>query len=81
MTTPMEMLASIFKDITRENDSWREPIARCLDDIADGLAAGLPPEEVEIICRGAARSIRNPGRLRQIEKETRAAVKDRSEQK
>ena len=71
--TPTEMLASCFHSITMgdrraEQFAW-EAGARCLDDVAEALEAGLPPEEVAVVCRAAAKAIRSPRSRRELQDE------------
>jgi hypothetical protein len=54
------MLASIFTNLELETTRWREPIAQIFTDVAANLRYGTDPEEVAIICEGAAEMIRNP---------------------
>ena len=69
----MGMLAACFRQITMgdrraEQFAW-EAGARCLDDVAEALEGGLPPDEVALVCRAAAKAIRHPKQRAQLQAE------------
>ena len=72
------MLSSIFRDISTHGDKigehWRGVGADSLDTIAKGLDAGLPPDEVAIVCRSLAGALRYPERLESVQSECEAAI-------
>ena len=58
--TVAHMLASFFANIELETTRWRKPIAQVFRDVAANLRHGTDPEEVAIICDGAADMILDP---------------------
>ena len=76
MTTVTETLETVMQSVRLR--AWDTPFARCLDDIADAVKAGLPPEHLEIVLRGAAQAIREPKRWQKIEEEMRRDIAARN---
>jgi glyoxylate carboligase len=86
MTTPknstMTLLASAFHAMhgSVNAEDWRYPVARCFGNISDALIAGMPPEEVAIVCRAAAVAIMRPEEFEQAFNEAKAELTENHEQ-
>jgi hypothetical protein len=64
--TVAHLLAAIFANIDLEVTRWRQPIAQIFADIAANLRHGTDPEEVAIICDGAAEMILDPASFERV---------------
>ncbi len=82
--TAAEMLAGCFASITSEGDrrvdACTKAFARSIDDVAQALEDGLNSKDVAIVCRHAARALRDPKQLKKIQKEAGEEVKRRHEE-
>lgn len=74
--TANEILDTIFAEISDEVID-RDLVARAFEDVARSLRSGTPPQQVAVICEGAAEAIRAPELHLEIARRTAARVTGR----
>jgi hypothetical protein len=84
MTNPtIDLLAATFRRLSvwraahlQDAQRWRDAAARSFADVAMALEAGLPPNEVAVVCFAAAEAFAEPDRAYEVRERSKRKLEE-----